>query len=244
MKTVELKKLIENNYAYSEAIKNLRTNLQYTGKGVQVIGFTSSLPGEGKSDVAYAIAQSFSQMGKKVLLIDVDIRKSVLVSRLDVKEAVKGLSEYLAGQCEQEDILNKTNYQGLDIIFAGGYAPNPAELLEQDIFAQLIEKYRPQYDYIMIDTPPVGAVTDCAIVAKSCDGIVLVIEAGAISYKLLQKVKSQLEQTGTRILGVVLNKTKSGSESYYGKYGKYGRYGKYEHYDKYAPYSSEKKENQ
>lgn len=234
MSKVQLKKLIENHFGYAEAVKNLRTNVQFSGNDVKVVAFTSSLAGEGKSDAAYALAMSFSQMGKKTVFVDADIRKSVIKSRLEVRESVPGLSEYLSGQCSKEDILCETNYDNLSIILAGGYSANASELLEEDIFTELLRSLKQEYDMVIVDTPPMGVVTDCAIVAKSCDGVILVIESGAISYRLLKRVKEQLEATGSRILGVVLNKVSSDTQSYYGKYGKYGKYGQYRKYDEYS----------
>ncbi|MDO4938931.1 MAG: CpsD/CapB family tyrosine-protein kinase [Lachnospiraceae bacterium] len=227
MVEVELKKLNENNYYYAEAIKKLRTNVQFSGKDVKVIAFTSSLPGEGKSDVTYALAQSFSQIGKRVVIVDADIRKSVLASRLEVNKKIEGLSDYLSGQSEFDNVLYKTNYPNLDIVFAGSFSPNPAELLEEELFGEMLEHLKNTHDYVFVDTPPVRLVTDSSIVAKYCDGIILVVEAGAISYRVLQKVRDQLADTGTKILGTVLNKVDMESDGYYGKYGKYGKYGEY-----------------
>ena len=122
------------------------------------------------------------------------------------------------------------------MIFAGPYSPNPAELLEEKLFTRLLEYGRNEFDYIMIDTPPMANLIDGAIVARQCDGAVLVIESGAMSYRIEQRVKSQLEKSGLRILGVVLNKVDIYSQSYYGKYGKYGTYGKYKKYGKYGKY--------
>lgn len=197
--------------------------------------FTSALPDEGKSDIAFAAAQSMAQIGKKVLLIDADIRKSVLVTRYQLKAEVAGLSQYLSGQKEIEEIICDTNLENLSVIFAGPYSPNPAELLEEELFESLLDYACERFDYVVIDTPPMANLIDGAIVAKGCDGAVMVIESGAISYHLEQKVKSQLEKSGCRILGVVLNKVDIYNKAYYGKYGKYEKYGRYEAYEKHEP---------
>ncbi|MCD8084323.1 MAG: CpsD/CapB family tyrosine-protein kinase [Clostridiales bacterium] len=227
----------EEHYAYDEAIKTLRTNIQFCGSTVKVVMFTSSVPDEGKSSIALSAATSLAQIGKKTLLLDADIRKSVLVSRFQLTDKISGLSEYLSGQKEREDILYETDVENLNIIFAGPYSPNPAELLEEGLFSELIEWARASYDYIVVDTPPMASLIDGAIVASHCDGAVMVIESGAISYRLEQRVKQQLEKSGCRILGVVLNKVSIEGGKYYSKYGKYGRYGRYGKYGKYKEYS-------
>lgn len=231
--TVELKRIMKDDYNYKEAIKTLRTNIQFCGNSIHVVMFTSAMPDEGKSDVSFALAESLSQIGKKTLMVDADIRKSVLVSRYQLEHEVNGLSQYLSGQKTLEEAIYQTNIENLDVMFAGPYSPNPAELLEEELCGEMFRELREKYDYIIVDTPPMANLIDGAIVARHCDGAVMVIESGAISYRLEQKVKNQLEKTGCRILGAVLNKVDLHSEKYYGKYGKYGRYGKYKKYDTY-----------
>lgn len=216
----------KKDYFYEEAIKTLRTNIQFTGKNIKTIMFTSCLPNEGKSDVAFQLAQEIGNMGKKVLLIDADIRRSVYVNRYKVKEKVKGLSQYLSGQLAKEFLTYQTNYLNVDMIFSGPMAPNPSELLEEASFSDLLKELRNVYDYIILDTPPLGSVTDAAIVAKECDGAVLVIESERVSYKLAQKVQEQLEKTGCKILGAVLNKVNIEKDKYYQKYDYYYGNGK------------------
>lgn len=211
----------KKDYFYEEAIKTLRTNIQFTGKNIKTIMFTSCLPNEGKSDVAFQLAQEIGNMGKKVLLIDADIRRSVYVNRYKIKEKVKGLSQYLSGQLAKEFLIYQTNFLNVDIIFSGPIAPNPSELLEEASFSDLLKELRNVYDYIILDTPPLGSVTDAAIVAKECDGAILVIESERVSYKLAQKVQEQLEKTGCKILGAVLNKVNIEKDKYYGKYSYY-----------------------
>lgn len=211
----------KKDYFYEEAIKTLRTNIQFTGKNVKIIMFTSCLPNEGKSDVAFQLAQEVGNMGKKVLLIDADIRRSVYVNRYKIKEKVNGLSQYLSGQLAKEFLIYQTNFLNVDMIFSGPMAPNPSELLEEASFSDLLKELRNTYDYIILDTLPLGSVTDAAIVAKECDGTVLVIESERVSYKLAQKVQEQLEKTGCKILGAVLNKVNIENDKYYQKYDYY-----------------------
>lgn len=229
---VNLKNLIKHDYNYNESINTLRTNIQFCGSNIRTIMFTSALPDEGKSSVSFSLAYSLSQIGKKVLLIDADIRKSVLASRYQIEHAVNGLSQYLSGQKELEEVIyDMDGNENFSLIFAGPYSPNPVVLLEGALFGQIFEKMKPVYDYIIIDTPPMGNLIDGAIVAKHCDGAVMVIESGAISYRLEQKVETQLTMAECQILGVVLNKVDLGQYGPYSKYAKYGKYGKYGAYE-------------
>lgn len=248
-KVISLTREMKDDYNYNESIKTLRTNIQFCGSNIHTIMFTSAMPDEGKSDVAFAAANSLAQIGKRVVFIDADIRKSVLVSRYQLTEEVSGLSQYLSGQKGMTEILYDTNFENFSVIFAGPYSPNPAELLEEDLFEDLIHALETEYDYVIIDTPPMANLIDGAIVARNCDGAVMVIESGAISYRLEQKVKNQLDKTGCRILGVVLNKVDLHEEGYYGKYGRYGKYGKYgknagkySRYEAYGQYGNTKAE--
>lgn len=225
---ITLKNIVSKDYAYEEAIKTLRTNIQFCGSNIRTVMFTSSVPNEGKSSITFALARSLAQTGKTVLLIDADIRKSVLVSRYQLEQDVFGLSQFLSGQKKLEEVLYSTNVDSLDVIFSGPFSPNPAELLEEQLFTDLVEMAEAEYDYVIIDTPPITNVIDAAIVARVCDGAAIVVESGAISYRIVQRVKQQMEKTGCRILGVVLNKVGGENSGYYSKYyGSYGKYGKY-----------------
>lgn len=234
-KSITLKDTNSGDYFYQEAIKTLRTNLQFSGKSNKVILLTSSHAGEGKSDTAFHLAQEIGKAGKKVLLVDADIRKSVYKSRFDIKEETQGLSQYLSGQVENIDqVVCKTNFENLYLILSGPYAPNPTEMLGDDQFGQLLKAARQVFEYVIVDTPPLGAVVDAAIIGQYCDGALLVIESGETSYRVCQKIKGQLERSGCKLLGAVLNKVDAKGKGSYG--GRYGRYysGKYSGY-----YSSE-----
>ena len=221
---VSLKKEIISDYGFDEAIKTLRTNVQFCGTGVRVVMLTSSVPDEGKSDLSFSLTVSMAQIGKKVLFIDADIRKSVFHARYRPDIEMVGLSQYLSGQNEMDEIIYKTNYENLSIIIAGPYSPNASELLEESLFTGLLTFARQVFDYVFIDTPPMAALIDGAIIARRCDGAILVIESGAVSYKLVQRVKGQLEKSGCRILGTVLNKDKNSQKGYYSNYKKYKKY--------------------
>lgn len=216
-------KNISKDYRSNEAYKTLRTNIEFSGADNKVIVLTSCTPDEGKSTVALNLSISLAESGKKVLFIDADLRKSVLTGRYRVTEEVKGLSHFLSGQAEVEEVMYKTQEEGLIVMFAGVVPPNPSELLGQKRFEALISSARKVYDYIIIDAPPLGSVIDAAVIARVCDASVLVTAANAVSYKFARTVKGQMEKTGCPILGVVLNKVNMKKNKYYGKY--YGNYG-------------------
>ena len=213
------------DYFYEEAIKTLRTNIQFAGMDIKTITVTSCYPNEGKSDIAFQLAKEIGNMNKKVLFVDADIRKSSMMNRYQVKSRVSGLSQYLSGQVGRNEIFYNTNFPNLDIIFAGPMAPNPSELLEQASFEALMEFERSFYDYVIVDTPPIGNLIDAAVVAKQCDGAILVIESGAVSRRVAEKAKEQLEKSGCRVLGAVLNKVDMRRDRYYSRYSsKYSNY--------------------
>lgn len=226
MQIIEIRKIDELSYQASEAYKSLRTNLMFSGEDVKVVAITSCTPNEGKTSVSINLACSLAEAGKQVLYIDADMRRSVVVGRYKMAHATFGLSHYLSGQKKLDEVLSQTNLDGMNMIVAGVVPPNPSELLEGKRFADLVRAARSTYDYIIIDTPPVGSVIDSAIVARQCDGVALVVASGEISYKFVQKVKSQLEMAGTKLLGVVLNKVDLNQSSQYGRYYKkyYGAY--------------------
>lgn len=216
----------ELSYGVTEELKTLRTNLVFSGMDKRVIMLTSSISGEGKSKIAYELAISLAELNHRVLLIDADLRKSVMVRILQDSKFGKGLAHYLSGQCQLSDIVTKTNVSKLHVIFAGPPVPNPTELFSKELFGKTIAALRDTYDYIIIDTAPIGMVIDAAIVSKVCDASVLVIEAGEIKRKFAQSTVQKLQQLECPLLGVILNKVdRRKNGEYYGKqYKKY--YGK------------------
>lgn len=222
---VTMKDPKKSDYFYEESIKTLRTNIQFSSKQVKVVLFTSCYPNEGKSDIVFSLSLEMGKAGKKVLLLDADIRKSNFIKRYSVNQTIQGLSQYLSGQVERQWITYQTNFPNVDMIFAGPMAPNPSELLGDPAFGELLEEKRKEYDYIFIDTPPIGNMIDAAVVAEKSDGAVLVIESEAVSYTVAQKSLDQLERSGCKVLGAVLNKVDMKKDKYYSSY--YGRYGSY-----------------
>lgn len=225
MKKLNLTDRRNPDYFYSESIKTLRTNIQLSGQSIKTILITSCYPNEGKSDIALSLAQELGSIGKKVLLLDADIRKTAYVGRLEVQEEVKGLSQLLSGQAGLQDIIYNTNFPNMDIIFGGPSAPNPSGLLSENIFKILLKELKDYYNYILIDTPPIGTVIDAAVIGRCCDGAVFLIQPGNVRYRDAQKAFAQLEKSGCRILGAVLNKIDTSGDKYYSSY--YKHYGEY-----------------
>lgn len=210
------------DYNSNESYKSLRTNLLFCGEDKKVIAITSCTPNEGKSTVSLNLALSLADSGKKVLFIDADLRKSVLTGRTEVAGEIIGLSSMLSHQAAVEDIIYGTNFPGFHIIYAGQVPPNPAELLGGNYFKRFLQAVRKVYDYVIINTPPLGSVIDSAVIADECDGSIIVMESGVISYRFAQEVKVQLQKCKCPILGVILNKVDMSKQGYYGKY--YGKY--------------------
>lgn len=230
MAEIVLKNLTKD-YRSNEAYKTLRTNIEFSGSDKKVIVFTSCTPNEGKSTVTMGLAASLAEGGKRVLFVDADLRKSVLVGRHRVTGEVKGLTHFLSGQADVKEVILRTQEPNLFVTFAGPVPPNPAELLGSRRFEAFLDGARQAYDYVIIDAPPLGSVIDAAIIAKNSDASVMVISAKTISYKFARVVKGQLEKADCPILGVVLNKVDMKQNKYYGKYygnyyGSYGENGK------------------
>ena len=184
------------------------------------------MPNEGKSSVAFDLSKTMAEGGKKILMVDADLRKSVLAAKYHIQGIDKGLSHYLTGQAEIEDIIYETETEGFYLSVAGPLSPDPTSLLDSDQFQKFIDKVREDYDYVIIDAPPLGVVIDAVIIGKYCDGAVLVIEQGVIKRKVVQDVIKQLKRGEVRILGAVLNKV----DERIGAYGAYDYKYSYSYY--------------
>ena len=220
----------EPGYEMKESLRTFRTNIAFCGTDVRVIMFTSCMPDEGKSTVVFNLGKALTDSGKKVLIVDSDMRKSVLIHRYHAyrpeNQEIYGLSHYLSGQNTASDILYQTNIDGIFMVFAGPSVSNPTEMLERVEFQKFIEIGKDYFDYILIDCAPLGAAIDAAIVARVCDGAIMVVEQGGVGARMIVEQKKQLEASGVRILGAVLNKVKMSGSGYYGHYYKkyYGKY--------------------
>lgn len=215
MQEIKLKLPGSGNFYVQEAYKVLRTNLQFCGQDLKVIVLTSCNENEGKTTVSLHLARSLAELGKKVIVIDGDMRKSVIVGRNTFANKVFGLSEALTGIKKASECIYTTQYPDLHIMFAGKRPPNPVELLNSNYFSKLIEHMRETFDYIIIDTPPLGRVIDAAVIAPNCDGIILVLGGKRVKRKQAQAVIAQINKSGKKILGVVRNNIKRKSHGYY-----------------------------
>lgn len=225
MKTIEFKSGNDNNsYFVREAFNTLRTNILFCEKNVKTILVTSVQAHEGKTTIALELAKYLAQASKKVLLVDADLRMSILASKYTNARGVMGLSQVLSGQATVEDAICATQVKGLDILLAGPYPPNPVDLLDGDTFKDLVKDKREEYDYVLIDSPPLGIVVDAAVIGSVCDGAVLVISTGLVKYRHAQDVKDQLEKSGCKILGAVLNSVSRKTKIETPKYSKYYYY--------------------
>ena len=202
----------------------LRTNIQLSGNNLKVIAVTSVDPSEGKSTTSTNIAWAFARAGYKTLLIDADIRNSVMSGVFKSREKITGLTDYLAGTQDLSHGLCETDVENLFVVQSGAVSPNPTALLQSANFEKMIETLRKYFDYIIVDTAPIGVVIDAAIIVQKCDASILVTEAGVAKRREVQKAKSQLEHTGNPFLGVIVNKLDIQREKY-GSYGGYGNYG-------------------
>lgn len=208
----------------SEAIYQLRTGILYSSKDVKTIVVTSAFENQGKSFISFHLAYSLSQVGKRVLLVDTDMRKSVLQRRMGLEGIKLGLSEYLSGNAELGQVIYDVGLPNMHVLFSGKLVPNASALLSAKWLENLCTEVRDSYDYIIFDTPPICVVGDAAIVASFCDGTLLVIENGVTKKKTLAQMKSEMDKVGANVIGVVQNMVGSKKDSsYYGK-GNYGYY--------------------
>ena len=189
-----------------ESFKSLRTNIRFfqAVEGCRRFCITSSQSGEGKSITALNLAITFAESGQKVLLIDADLRRPSQ-ARLLIEQASPGLSNILAGHCEEKEAVRPSAYPNLDILLSGEIPPNPSELLGSPRMKTLIDSLSEHYDYILIDTPPVGLVSDACLVAKVLDGMVFLVRQGRAEKELLSRCLLQVENAGVRLMGFILN---------------------------------------
>lgn len=204
----------------SEQYRTIRTNLQFAmvDKELESLIVTSSGPEEGKSMTTANLSVVYAQQGKKVLLIDADLRKPTVhyTFRLD---NLQGLSSILVGESTFEDAISSTDVENLDVISCGPIPPNPSELLGSKRMQAVLEQAKTLYDVVIFDTPPVLAVTDAQILANIVDGSLLVIRSNQTEYDAAEKAKELLQSASGKLLGTVLNDRDKKASNHYYYYG-------------------------
>ena len=212
----------------AEACRSIRTNMLFISaqKEFSLFSVTSPGPQDGKTTVAINLAVTMAQAGGRILLVDTDMRRPRIHRSFGLKSD-KGISSVMAGDVQLKDAVSKCEVPNLDVLPCGPMPPNPAELLHTERFRQILAQCRSSYDRIVLDSPPIGPVTDPAIIGSATDGVVLVLRAGHSTREATQFARRQLADAGARILGLVINQTDRRGSGYgygYGYYASYGRY--------------------
>ena len=219
-----------SDFYLCEAYKSLRTNVNFSmadTEGGKLLLVTSALPSEGKSLTALNLAISLAQTDRKVLIIDCDLRRPMLNRLLNIS-APAGISDILVNPAYADIALMHDDEYGIDVILSGDIPPNPSELLASARARKLLEHLRKNYDYIILDTPPVAVVTDAVVMAPYCDGVLFVVRANRADRRVVAYAMEQMEYAKAKVIGFVLNciDKKDGTGSYkkyhYSKYYRYG----------------------
>lgn len=216
-------------FAYTEAYKALRTNFEFASLNgeIKTIAITSSVPGEGKSTFSINLAATLAEVGKKVLLVDADLRNPSIHRYLRLRQQDSlGLSNLLSGTATVHDALGHFPNLNIDLILSGTVPPNPVELLSSAKLDELIVKLKNDYDFIIFDTSPVSLVTDAAVLGKACDGVIMIVAQGMVKREVIQKSKTIVENAGGKVIGSVLNNYISAKDSKNdGSFHQYYEYG-------------------
>ena len=204
----------------AEAYRGIRTSIEFSNldKNLQVITVTSSMQNEGKSTVLANLAVSFANLDKKVLIMEGDLRNPSVHRMFNISN-IKGLTDILLQNKVFADCVHCTDVKNLHVLTCGAIPPNPSEMLSSKKIRDFIKSLREYYDYVFIDAPPIGIVTDAGIISTYTDGCIFVVGAGEADIEMAKVSKERLEKVGANILGVVLNKFESsGASGYYNYY--------------------------
>ena len=203
----------------SEAYRTIRTGIEFSNldKDLKIICITSSKKDEGKTTVLSNLGVSFAKIDKKVLLIDADLRNPSISKMFDTSNT-QGLMDILLGKRNIQDCVKKTKQENLYILTGGTIPPNPAEVLSSKKMSEFIESIKDEYDYIFIDSPPVGVVSDASIISAYSDGVIFVVGANEVDSNLAKRAKERLDSVKANIVGVILNKFKTDTNSEYYNY--------------------------
>ena len=203
----------------AEAYRSLRTNIQYSSfdNKYQTLVVTSANPGEGKTTVAGNLALALAQGESKVLLVDCDMRRPSIHKTFKISNTY-GISDLLVGNKKMESVAHKYN-DNLTIVPSGKIPPNPAEMLGSKAMTAFLEEMKKHFDYIVLDTPPLQAVTDAQILSTKVDGSLIVVRAGVTKKDAVHNAVSIINKVNGNIIGTVLNAADNSKDKYYYYYG-------------------------
>lgn len=242
MKYLTVSNIGELPYGAEEALNRLRVNVGFCGDMFKKIIVTSSVPNEGKSFISTNLWRMLAEGGTRTILVDADMRKSVLRTRHQLSyngKEMLGLTHYLAGKAELDEVIYETNLENGYLLPTANVVMNPALLLQSDRFTGLLDSLKKQFDCVLVDTPPLSSVADGDLIASHCDGGLLVVRSGSTPRGLVSASLKQLERSGCELMGVVLNRVEMKKNPYYYKYSRYGYYSNYYYY--YGDSESDKK---
>lgn len=229
MKSLTINNFAELPFDLAEAVNQLRVNLSFTDASIKKIVVTSSVPNEGKSFIALNLWRAMALTGKKVLFVDCDLRASEIIDIYDIhsSDTFYGIAHALSGQCPVQEVMYKTNIPNGYMIPSVNAVSNPSTLLETKYFKEVLDQVAGVFDYVIIDTPPVGTVADALTIGKAADGNIVIVRSGYTKKALVKDTLDSLKITNKPLLGIVLNRVDvSRNGSYYYKgYGSY--YGNY-----------------
>ncbi len=232
MKSCEIQKLESMDFQGAEALNSICTNLSFVGRNMKRFLITSCTENEGKSSLVMHIMQNLAQRNKRVVVVDCDLRKSVLLAHFDIKiqGEITGLAHYLAGYNTLEDVVYATNIPGAYLIPSGKDIANPMPLLDSEDFSRLMEYLSQAFDVVLLDAPPIGMVVDSAVIGRHCDGTVLVVEHAKRRKRELVEAVKQIRQSGCPVIGCIINRvsvrTRSERKYYKNHYYSYTHYAK------------------
>lgn len=209
--------------AISEQYRAIRTSIQYSNldKKLKTILVTSSTKNEGKTTTTTNLAVNFAAIDKKkVLIIDCDLRNPSIHKEFGITNA-EGLTDVLIEQKNISNYIKTTEIDNLHVLTSGLIPPNPSEILASKVMEDLLNTLKEMYDYIFIDTPPIGLVTDAGILANKVDGSILVVKSNGVEVKQLEETKRKLDAVNANVIGIVLNAYKVEKDDYY-YYSYYG----------------------
>lgn len=203
-------------YAAEEALNRLRVNVRFSDKDIKTILVISSVPNEGERQICVYLWKQLAEAGFRAVLVDCDLRKPVLrgAFRYSSEGPCQGINDYLTGPAEFQDIVHSTNVRNGDVVPCTNPLQNPSSLLEDPRLRALFDRLRENYDYVIVNSPPLVPISDGMLIAKYCDGALLVVRSGKTSRVLVSQSLTQLERANCQLLGNVLNGVPTSSRTY------------------------------